>query len=901
MLSIKKISGSGAAVDYYARYAQEKGEAKGRWLDEDGLLSVTKGEIEHQEMLHLLRGFSPDGRTALCQNAGDEHQPGWDLTFSAPKSVSIAWSNADYRLRTEIEACHQAAIGSALEFLSEEAIRVRAGKGGAQVHRGKMVAAAFQHSSNRAGEPQLHSHVIVFNVAKSAVDQRWRTLHPYPLYRAYMAAGALYKTELAYRMRGLGFEVHRTKDSFALTDIPTHVCDAQSSRSKAIEEELAQRGLTRANASAATRELVALSTRANKDDEKVVRDFARWQHENGQHGFGPVEQQQVLAKRELPVLSNTELGGDRQEVVAESLRKITEHSSTFNLYDLYRRLAEASIGKGCAHYAKDLVKEAKASAELVNLGPNPRDEVRYSTKEMVAIEQANLQSVADRQLEGRHLVASSDVERVLAGRPTIKPEQAEALRYLTTGREGVAFIEGDAGTGKSFLMNGVKEAYEASGYQVLGVSFTNKAAKNLEEGSGIKDCQSVDALIAAYRNGSDRLNQRTILVLDEAGMLDSRKMKDILDICQEKCTKLICVGDQKQIQPIAAGQAFGAMKRLFGGRRLMEIMRQREGWLKDAIRDFSEGKAKHALDAMDQRGALTMSKSRRQSREALIHHWGEQVRSKGLQNAPMIVATSNREVETINQLARDLLVANNTIATGVSLDLSHGPGNFAPGDRIVFTANDKQKGIYNSSVATIEKVVLPRFRSEKPPMLTVTTETGKRIKFDLTSFNSFRHAYAITAHKSQGSTVDQVMIMVDGPLMDREKFYVAISRGKEDPKVYADQESLGGLSYEDQQEIASQAVEHREKTEREILKTYLAKIVGTSHEKDTSQDYALPSVRLQPSSIEENSDIENRWDRLKSRVSEQLRSLQHRLSLLIFDRCYEQNSETLEKNSGYER
>ena len=909
MLTIKKISGSDAAVDYYAKYAQEKGESKGYWLDQTGAIASSGSEVDPNAMLNLLKGFTPDGQKSLCQNSGDGHSPGWDLTFSPPKSVSIAWSNAPEDLRDQIEDAHKVAVAASLKFINEEAIKVRVGKGGSQLHDAKMVAALFQHSSNRAEEPQLHTHAIVFNVAQSNVDQKWRTLHPYPMYRAYMAAGALYKAELAHQMRSLGFEIQRTKDSFELSQVPAAVCEAQSSRSKAIEDALSQQGLTRSSASAVTKELFALGSRAEKGSERIVRDFERWQKENASIGFGPGEQAIILMDgRENPAEHIPFSGRGCDDVALDSLSKLTEKSSTFNTYDLYRAIADASIGEISAEESVSLTKQAKKSDNLIFLGPNQRDEIRYSTKDMAEIEQGNMLNVAQRKGEGAHQVPEETISRVLNERPTIRREQADALRHLVSGRDGVAFIEGDAGTGKSFLMNAVKEAYQSSGYDVRGISFTNKAAKNLEDGSGIKNCQSVDSLLIEHRKGQNELHSKSILILDEAGMLDSRKMKAILDICRDKRAKLICVGDQKQIQPIAAGQAFGSMKKTFGGKRLSEIMRQKDEWLKTAIKDFSEGRAKSGLDELDKQDALNFSPNRQSARQSIIKDWTEQIKTNGIDRAPLIVVTTNNEVQSLNRLAREQLVENGILDQGVSLSLEHGPANFAPGDRIVFTSNFKKKGIYNSAVATIEKIKAPS-SSKKPATMTVKTESGRRVKFELSTFNSFRHAYAITAHKSQGSTVDKVMVLVDGPLMDREKFYVSVSRGRQRPMVYADHQTLGDLSFEDRKKLSALSPDDRSKAERELFKASLAKMLGLSHEKDTSQDYSISRRELSLALKQSPERDQNPWQRIKSRVSEQIRALQERISHMIHDHSTQERQDvglnssksSLEKGASYER
>ena len=695
-----------------------------------------------------------------------------------------------------------------------------------------------------------------------------------------MAAGALYKADLAHQMRSLGFDTYRTKDSFELAQIPGHVCEAQSSRSKAVEEALAQQGLDRSNASAVMKELITLGSREEKGGERVIRDFDRWQKENAAHGFGPIDQKEALATGQITEERVPFGGKSSDELASERLSQLTAKASTFNIYDVYRSMAEASICETNADGALGLVKAARGSAELVSVGPNRREEMRYSTREMARIEQDNMLAVAARRGENRHPVPEVLVREVLESRPTIKKEQADALRHLISGSDGVGFIEGDAGTGKSFMMAAVCEAYERSGYDVRGVSFTNKAAQNLEEGSGIKNCQSVDAMLIQQRKGENQISNRTVLVLDEAGMVGSRKIHEIMDICRDSGAKLVCVGDQKQIQPIAAGQAFGSMKRVFGGKRLSEIMRQKEEWLQNAIKDLAVGQTKSGLDELDRHNAIKISKSRIEARHQVIAEWSERVQQVGLIKAPLIVATTNSEVDSLNKLARENLVERGIIDQGSMFETEHGRCSFARGDRIVFTSNLKKKGIYNSSVATIENIKIP-LNPKKSASLTVKTESGRRIRFDTQSFNHFRHAYAITAHKSQGSTVDQVMVLVDGTLMDREKFYVAVSRGRENPRVFADHQTLGGMHFEEKRRLSVLSEEERQREEHEFFKASLGRMVGASHEKDTSQDYPQSRLALNLALSQQeqaNASSINRWETIKDKVSEQLRLIHERIA-----------------------
>lgn len=825
MLTIRKIGGTVGAVQYYAEYAQENGESAGKFVDRSAALGVDGKTVTAETMERLLYGYAPDGATALCKNPGDGHTPGWDLTFSPPKSVSIAWSNADDALRAEVEQAHERAVKASLGFIEREAGFVRTGRGGAQLERADLVFSLFQHSSNRAEEPQLHTHAILYNVARTHKDKVWRTLLPRPVYRAYMAAGALYKAELAHGMQRLGFKTERTKDSFELVGVPQSVCEAQSSRSKELEELLRQKGLTRAQATARAKEILTLESRQTKD--RITRDFERWQKENSTQGFGPTEQARLLEGGKDQTSSTS--AHEQKERAGAALKELTRQNSTFNVYALYRAVAETAIGAQSADDIERTVDTARKSREVLQVGQNSHGEERFSTREMYRIEREVMQTVKQRRGEGLHRVPAQSVEDAIVRRPTITDEQVRGLRHIVLGKDGVTFVEGDAGTGKSFLMGAVRDVYEQSGYQMVGLAFTNKAAKGLEVGSGIKS-RSVDSFLLAYRANPDALPKKAVIVLDEAAMLDSRKMHELIGVAAERGAKLVAIGDEKQIQPITAGQAFGTLGRAFGSERLSEIIRQKEVWERAAIQGLAEGRTDASLRAFDEKGALRLVESRGDARAAIITEW-EKAALGGVDKAPLIVVSTNAEVTTLNLMARERLVAAGRVAAGVEIKTAHGAHPFAPGDQIIFTGNFKKKGILNSTLARVEKVN-PRTKA-----LTIRTETGERVKFSPKTMNHFRHGYAITAHKSQGSTVDRVLVMVDSAYMDREKLYVAMSRGRARSTLFADKATVGGLSYEDREKIKALPSEEREAAERDVFRKNLVRIVGASHRKDTTHDY----------------------------------------------------------------
>lgn len=837
MLSMSVIGSSANAKAYYAEYAQEKGEAEGKFYDRTGELGIDGKTVAGADMQALLEGYSPDRSQALCRNAGESHRGGWDLSYSAPKSVSIVWANASPEMRGKIEAAQEKAVRAGLDYMSDHAAYTRTGHGGAHFEKASLVAATFQHSSNRKEQPQLHTHAVVFNVARSEHDMKWRTLEGRELFNAKMASGAIYRAELASGMQRLGYEVECTeKANFRVKGVPLGVQVAQSDRSREIDRLLAEQGLTRETAPAQLKEYLALKSRDGKNYERLTRDFGRWQKENSGHGFGPKEQEQLEAaqKDRRPVVRQAE----RNEMAEKSLDGLTQQASTFGHHDLARKVAEASIGRQGSLGIEGTLREAKASQNFLTVGRTSQGIEQYSTNEMVAVEKDLMERIAARRGEARHQVEEKSITAAIEKRQTpelvaesraIKPEQAQALRHVTEGRDGVTFIEGDAGTGKSYLMSAVKEVYEKDGYNVHGLSFTNKAAQGLEQGSGIKS-RSVDSFLYAAKNGKNPLDGRSVVILDEAGMLDSRKTRELVKTVSDAGAKLVMVGDEKQIQPILAGQAFGTAKRAFGSERLSEIVRQRQAWEAKAVNDLAEGRTKDALTAIAEKGNLKFAPDRNAARREMIAEWHKGT-DAGVEKAPLMLATTNAEVRSLNEAARTRLKADGRLGPGETFQTAHGKAEFAAGDRIIFTGNDKRQGILNSTLGTVEKV------GAKERTLTVMTETNQRITFNADEMTKFRHGYAVTTHKSQGSTVDKALVLVDGYNMDREKIYVAFSRGREGNMIFADKPTVGELTKEEAQSLKGLSGEERQVKEDEHFRGHLAKMVGASHRKDTTQDY----------------------------------------------------------------
>lgn len=837
MLTIKSLGKSSNSHKYYAQYAQSQGEQPGQWRISHATqdLGLAGKAVDVAVMEHLLKGFSPSGQP-LCQNAGDQHRSGWDLTFSAPKSVSIVWANATEEERLKIEQAQKKAVDAGLRYIEEQCAYTRTGKGGHEQIKAELVVSTFQHSANRNREPQLHTHSIVFNVCLSD-DKRWRTPETFEIYQGYRAAGEYYKAQLAREVQKLGYEIEITKDSFEVKGVPGHLIDAMSSRSQQIEDELEKLGLTRETASVELKQALNLSTRKSKSKNPVeVREFDRWQTQFADHGFD--KNCQIALKKTtycVPMaLSTYQLNSMIQACTSD----VTQEKSTFTKHDLHKALAKASIGVQSAKKAYHIAEKSKKTEFLIELTSTKDQKIlntRYTTPEIFALEKEMMTSISSRRDEHLHTIAKDTVDLVikdleLKGKK-LSVDQHQAVCHVMFDPAGVSLLEGVAGAGKSFTMVVVKEIYEQEGYNVFGLAPTNKAASGLEQGSGVKSC-SIDSYLYKYSDGKIKLNQKNVLIVDEAAMVDSRKMAEISKIAFEKKAKVILVGDAKQIQPILAGQAFGSILRQEKASELNQVRRQINPEEAFAILKVREGKTAETLKYYNINRRLHIEPNNLKTQEKLIERWAHY--QDGTKTS-LIVATTNAVVHSLNLKSREYLVKKGFLQEGLELNNASGKIKISVGEKIIFTQNAKKLGILRSEIATVESISNSHIKVRK--------ENGLEIEFNYKKFKDYTYGYAVTAHKSQGTTVDRSFVYADGYGMDREKFYVALSRGRDQNEIFVSQDALGQLKEWQLDELKKLPDgDQKEAQKSKLILEAIAENLNRSHIKDTSQDYSVPST-----------------------------------------------------------
>ncbi|MBP7559229.1 MAG: relaxase domain-containing protein [Armatimonadetes bacterium] len=794
--------------DYYLGLAREDyyvqgGEPPGYWLGQSAAALGLGGMVSKQPLHNLLLGYSPDGEQALVQSAGKANrQQGWDLTFSAPKSVSVLWSQADPKVKQAIQAAHRRAVEEALGYLEERASFTRRGRGGHEWEPVGLAMAAFDHHTSREKDPQLHTHVLITNVGVRA-DGSTGTIRSKPYYQHKMTAGALYRAELATQLeRALGVGCARTKTWFEVEGVPAQVLREFSKRRQQIEAGMEERGWSSARAAAR----VALDTRNKKDLTPEPREelFARWEAVGRSLGWGPEQTPWLLHRPRRLVHPERSLDA----VVAGGLELLTYDANHFTERDLVRRMAEFAQGMGLTaqQVTTRADRELRTAPQLICLGEWEGD-VRYTTRHVLDQEQKLLRLVEESQRDTRHVLGARPVAQAIGAVERAKgfplsDEQRQAVERLTRAPGSIQVVSGVAGTGKTTMLEAARRAWESQGYRVRGAAIAAKAARGLEEGSGIPSTtvawimKSLDEsrLPGRLKHHAQQLwraargrrtqtfqerhfafDAKTVLVVDEGAMVSTPEMLRLVEAAQAADAKLVLVGDERQLQAIERGGAFGALGRRLGQAELTEVRRQEAAWARQAVADLAAGRTASAFREYADRRLVTVTRNREEAQRSLLGWW----QAEGGAHSPqgrMILGTVKREVAELNALAQ---------AARRSAGYLQGPGievkgqRFHLGDRVLFTRGSHQWGVDNGDLGTVT------FTSRLLQTVRVRLDRGRSVMIPVLRFRDFQLGYAATTHKLQGATLDNAYILVGEQLQDTEMSYVQLSRARQQTRVFA--------------------------------------------------------------------------------------------------------------------
>jgi conjugative relaxase-like TrwC/TraI family protein len=726
--SVSALTSAGQAASYYEAddYYAEGGFAPSEWFGEAAEALGLSGEVDRSEFAELLEGRVAGQQLGTTREGKVEHRPGWDITFSAPKSVSIMAEVAGDR---RLIAAHAAAVKAALGHVEQHMAATRAREGG-EVRReetGNLAIATFRHATSRAQDPQLHTHAVILNATQDK-DGNWRSLEPRAFYQLQKEIGGIYRQELAHGAAQLGYQIKAGKDAmFEIAGVPERVIDALSQRTAAIDARLAERGTSREEASAAEKQIAALDTREAKShaDHKTLR--ADWRATAEAKGFGEAEQARVIAEaeqraREGQLSANPEILA--AQAVAWAAAKLSERQAVFAAGTLAREAGDYAFGRLSHRAISAAIAEAGERGALVPrayLDRRGAEFAGFTTPEAIATEQAMLRlEAAGRGVAAplaSPLKAAQTVER--AARQSARAgfawtdEQRRATSALLTSRDRVAAVQGYAGTAKTttVLATYAREAAK-SGLAVTALAPTASAATVLGEALGLRGDTVARHLVSPEAKG---LGKGAVWIVDEASMLSVRDMAALMASTDRAGARLVLVGDVRQLGSVGAGAAFAQLQQAgMATAKLANVVRQTNADTREAVMASIEGHAGKAFAALERGGGEVMEGAVRDARLATMAQ--RYVALSPAERAHTLVIEPSRDGrDTLTGMIRQQLSQRGELssaalrfealeAKGLTRAETRQAASYAIGDVVRFARDYADKGVSRGAAYRVEKI-----------------------------------------------------------------------------------------------------------------------------------------------------------------------------------------------------
>ena len=472
------------------------------------------------------------------------------------------------------------------------------------------------------------------------------------------------------------------------------------------------------------------------------------------------------------------------------LDMVSREKSVFDERDiaklLHRYIDDAGVFQGLLPRILQSPDCLRLEAETVDLATGEIVRAKFTTRELIRLEAEMVNRASHLERQRGYGIREKVLTETFARHDQLSDEQQSAVEHVT-GAERIAVVVGRAGAGKTTMMRAAREAWEASGYRVVGAALAGKAAEGLAKESGIVSC-TLASWERLWKLGRGQLDERTVFVIDEAGMVASRQMATFVNAATTAGAKLVLIGDPDQLQPIDAGAAFRAILDRIGYAGLETIYRQNEAWMRAASLDLARGRIESALAAYTQQGRVLVSDLKADAITRLIDDWNREYDTGKI---TLILAHLRRDVRELNDMARAKLVERGIVGHGHAFRTEDGVRQFAAGDQIVFLKNEGALDVKNGMIGKVVEAGPGRLFAELGE-----DDRRRRVEVDQRFYRNIDHGYATTIHKSQGATVDRVKVLATLSL-DRHLTYVAMTRHREDVVLYYGRKSFaiaGGLS-----------------------------------------------------------------------------------------------------------
>lgn len=730
--SVSALTSSAQASSYYEAddYYAEGGLSPSQWQGQGAEALGLSGDVDRDQFRALLDGRIGDQQLGTFRDGQLEHRPGWDVTLSAPKSVSIMAEVAGDR---RLIAAHGEAVKTAMAHVERHMAATRIRDGGTVAHEatGNLVIASFQHGTSRAQDPQLHTHNVIMNATQDE-EGAWRSLEPRAIYQLQKQIGAIYRQELALKVRELGYEIEAGKESmFEIRGVSADVIEAFSTRSAEIEAALVERGTSRDAASALEKQMATLDTREAKVAADHASLVADWRDTANKAGFGVETRMTMVREAEARAADPShraamEFQGENAaaRAVAHAADKLGERQSVFSVAALQEEAGRIGLGRiGYAQIGAAIETATKQGdlIDRIHIDRRGAEFAGFTTRQNVETEAKMLRVEAEGRgvllpiaspLAAAKAVASAAARAERAGH-SWNGDQRAATEQLLTSRNRITAVQGYAGTAKTttVLTTFAREA-QARGIAVTALAPTASAAMVLGEALGTRGDTVARHLLSPERVD---LTRPAAWIVDEASLLSARDTARLFDLASKHGARVVLVGDVKQLGSVEAGAAFAQLQGAgMETAKLAEIVRQTNESAKEAVLASIEGDAKKALAALDRGGGQIIENGDRAERFAAIAERYAALDKAG--RARTIVIEPSREGR--DALTADIRAAltQSGVLTGPSVTVealankgltraeASDPLSYDKGDVVRFTRDYADKGVARGEAYRVESI-----------------------------------------------------------------------------------------------------------------------------------------------------------------------------------------------------
>lgn len=828
--------GESAQLEYYSEKEQLIGKWGGMGAEKLGLSK----DISNKDFASLCDNINPLTSKKLTPRNDSDRTVGYDFTFNASKSVSLAYAFGNEEEKKIILDSFQSSVRETMrEIESGMQARVRAkGKNENRI-TGNIAYGEFTHFTTRPidgiPDPHLHSHCFVFNATYDQEEKKWKAGQFQQLKQDAPYYEAVFHSKLAHNLQNAGYKIERTKNGFELSGVEKETIEKFSRRTKEIEDY--------------TRE-------HNIKDEKQKSQIGAKTRESKRQAVSAASQETQWFKRltseeltSILSLNQQKKESPEKEVVKNVVQYALDHhlerKSVASDKEILATAIKQSIGKATP---EDVQKAFRENHDI--LSANEKLRTFITTKDALKEEKQLIARCISSRNKYRPINEHYEIQN-----PLLNDQQKAAVHHTLSSTDGIAIITGKAGTGKTTLMKEVQQGILASGKRIYSFAPSSEASRGVQRSEGFDNADTVAKLIADKQLHSELKHQ--IIWVDEAGMLSNRDMNSLLTIADSQSARIILSGDTKQHTSVERGDALRVIQQETGIKpvTVSKIQRQRNNEYKEAVQFLGDGQTEKGFQKLDQIGAIREIPDNRERVQAVANDYLQTAYKGGTEPQKDVLVVSPTHAEgglvtqeirqqlkdrqLIGQQDRNYLSLRNRQLTEAEKQQAE---NYQSGDVLVFHQHGKggikagnklsvheasENGLYAKDGKGIDYNIAfseaKKFTVYEPKELQVAEGDKLRITANGQSnegkhlFNGTTHyiegfdksgniklsngstisqdfghinlGYVSTSHASQGKTADKVIISQSSATFrasSMEQFYVSASRGREAVSIYTD-------------------------------------------------------------------------------------------------------------------